>query len=57
MCVLPVNVRAGLDATSALRVALVLKEVAQSGLTVAAVLHQPRREVMELLDDLVVSVE
>lgn len=41
----------GLDTTSALHVCQTLKDIAALGLTVVAVVHQPRREIFELFDD------
>ena len=43
----------GLDSAGALAVCHALRDIAAAGLTVVAVLHQPRREIMALVDDLV----
>lgn len=42
----------GLDSTAALKVAEILRDMAQLGLTVVAVVHQPRHEIFELFDDI-----
>lgn len=42
----------GLDATSAKDLMAALQRVSQRGLIVAAVIHQPRSEIYEMLDDL-----
>lgn len=42
----------GLDSTSALQVATTLQGVAALGVTVVAVLHQPRYEIFEKFDEL-----
>ena len=42
----------GLDATAALEVCSTLKAIADLGLTVVAVIHQPRYEIFESFDDL-----
>lgn len=43
----------GVDSTAALKIANILKRVAQTiGITVVAVIHQPRREIYEAFDDL-----
>lgn len=42
----------GLDATAALEVCNTLKAIADLGLTVVAVIHQPRLEIFETFDDL-----
>ncbi|KAJ3337512.1 hypothetical protein HDU93_001005 [Gonapodya sp. JEL0774] len=42
----------GLDATAALQVANILKAISQLGLTVVAVIHQPRKEIFEVFEDL-----
>ncbi|TPX35033.1 hypothetical protein SmJEL517_g02426 [Synchytrium microbalum] len=41
----------GLDSTAALSVAQILKSITTLGLTVVAVVHQPRFEIFELFDD------
>ncbi|TPX47429.1 hypothetical protein SeMB42_g03315 [Synchytrium endobioticum] len=41
----------GLDSTAALSVAQILKSITTLGLTVVAVVHQPRYEIFELFDD------
>ncbi|KAJ2747155.1 hypothetical protein GGI20_000769 [Coemansia sp. BCRC 34301] len=47
----------GLDAHSALMVARQLKEIAQAGRTVVAVLHQPSSDMFETIDDILVLFE
>ncbi|KAJ1961547.1 hypothetical protein GGI12_003187 [Dipsacomyces acuminosporus] len=47
----------GLDAHSALVVTHHLKEIARTGRTVVAVLHQPSSEMFELVDDLLILCE
>lgn len=42
----------GLDSTAALKVAHILKQVASLGLTIVAVIHQPRQEIFDSFDDL-----
>ena len=42
----------GLDATAALEVCTTLRAIADLGLTVVAVIHQPRLEIFETFDDL-----
>jgi ABC-type multidrug transport system ATPase subunit len=44
----------GLDSSSALSLFKLLKELAAGGLTVVAVVHQPRMEVFAATDDLIV---
>ncbi len=44
----------GLDSSSALSLFQLLKELAVGGLTVVAVVHQPRAEVFAATDDLIV---
>jgi ABC-type multidrug transport system ATPase subunit len=44
----------GLDSSSALSLFQLLKELAAGGLTVVAVVHQPRAEVFAATDDLIV---
>jgi len=46
----------GLDASSVMTVAHMLANIASTGLTVVAVVHQPRAEVFRLLDEIVVLV-
>jgi ABC-type multidrug transport system ATPase subunit len=41
----------GLDSTSALKVIRILRSISRIGLTVAAVIHQPRIEIFENFDD------
>ena len=41
----------GLDATSSLEVCRALRGLADEGITVAAVLHQPRYEIFEMFHD------
>lgn len=43
----------GLDSTAALQAINTLKEIAKSGVTVVAVLHQPRIEIFRELDDVI----
>ncbi|KAI3654726.1 hypothetical protein MP228_000106 [Amoeboaphelidium protococcarum] len=42
----------GLDSTAALKVANLLKSIAQIGVTVVAVLHQPRYEIFQQFDEI-----
>ncbi|KAJ3109532.1 hypothetical protein HDU97_005189 [Phlyctochytrium planicorne] len=42
----------GLDSTAALKVAEILKRIASIGLTVVAVIHQPRFEIFQQFDDI-----
>lgn len=42
----------GLDATNTRELVSCLHKIAQSGVTVIAVLHQPRYEVFEMFDDI-----
>jgi ABC-type multidrug transport system ATPase subunit len=42
----------GLDSTAALNVATILKNMARIGLTTVAVIHQPRSEIFDELDDI-----
>ena len=44
----------GIDASAAMNVAEIVKELAMTGLTCVAVIHQPRGEIFKLLDDLIV---
>jgi ABC-type multidrug transport system ATPase subunit len=46
-----------IDASSALSVAQTLHQLARSNLTCVAVLHQPRAEIFQLIDDLIVLVK
>ena len=43
----------GLDATAAYKVIELLQETARRGITVVCVIHQPRQEILELVDDLI----
>jgi ABC-type multidrug transport system ATPase subunit len=43
----------GLDSTQALQVANIMKQLAGIGMTVAAVIHQPRYEIFKQFDDLI----
>ncbi|MBK6734073.1 MAG: FHA domain-containing protein [bacterium] len=43
----------GLDATAALEVMQILRDLADSGKTIVVTIHQPRREVFELMDKLI----
>ncbi|KAJ2898441.1 hypothetical protein IWW38_001392, partial [Coemansia aciculifera] len=47
----------GLDAHSALMVARQLKDIANNGRTVVAVLHQPSSDMFEIIDDILVLFE
>ncbi|KAJ2450659.1 hypothetical protein GGF42_004439 [Coemansia sp. RSA 2424] len=47
----------GLDAHSALMVARQLKDIANAGRTVVAVLHQPSSDMFEIIDDILVLFE
>ncbi|KAJ2726258.1 hypothetical protein GGI07_000735 [Coemansia sp. Benny D115] len=47
----------GLDAHSALMVSHQLKDIAETGRTVVAVLHQPSSEMYELIDDIIILYE
>ncbi|KAI9349485.1 hypothetical protein DFJ73DRAFT_659752 [Zopfochytrium polystomum] len=42
----------GLDSTAALKVAEILKQIAATGLTVVSVIHQPRYEIFQQFDDI-----
>lgn len=42
----------GLDSTAALKVAHILRDIRQLGLTIVAVIHQPRQEIFDTFDDL-----
>lgn len=42
----------GLDATAALKVANILRDIRELGLTIVAVIHQPRQEIFDSFDDL-----
>jgi len=44
----------GLDARSSLDIAILMKDLAQSGRTIVTTIHQPREEIFELFDDLLV---
>lgn len=44
---------AGIDSSSALRLLKLLRQLVHGGLPVAAVIHQPRQEVVNLVDDLI----
>lgn len=46
----------GLDSTAALNIAFVLKDLAQLGLTTVAVIHQPRTEIFNELDEIILMV-
>lgn len=46
----------GLDASSAMNIAHIVRDIAASGLTCVAVVHQPRGEIFKLLDDLIILV-
>ena len=43
----------GLDSSSAHKVVSILRQLADLGLTVVCVLHQPRKSIFELIDDVV----
>ena len=46
----------GIDASSAMAVAHIMKGLARGGVTSVAVIHQPRGEIFPLIDDIVVLV-
>ncbi|KAJ3269064.1 hypothetical protein HDV01_001904 [Terramyces sp. JEL0728] len=46
----------GLDSTSSLNVAVLLKNMSSLGLTTVAVLHQPRQEIYDEIDDILLMV-
>lgn len=46
----------GLDSTSALKVVEILKSIAAIGVTVVSVLHQPRYEIFEQFDDILLII-
>ncbi|KAJ3109992.1 hypothetical protein HDU96_006992 [Phlyctochytrium bullatum] len=46
----------GLDSTAALKVAEILKKIAALGLTVVSVIHQPRFEIFQQFDDILLLV-
>lgn len=46
----------GIDASSALNVARIIRNYAQQGLTCVAVIHQPRSEIFHLIDDMIILV-
>ncbi|ORY57830.1 uncharacterized protein BCR38DRAFT_461094 [Pseudomassariella vexata] len=45
--------RSGLDATAAVSIMRTLKAIARLGISVIVIIHQPRMEIFELLDDLI----
>ena len=46
----------GLDASSAMNVTKLIREVAEKGLTCVAVIHQPRGEIFRLLDEILILI-
>ncbi len=44
----------GIDSSSALNVAHIVSNLAKSGLTCVAVIHQPRAEIFSLIDDMII---
>jgi ABC-type multidrug transport system ATPase subunit len=44
----------GIDASSALNIARIISNLAKTGLTCVAVIHQPRAEIFELIDDIII---
>eukprot|EP01039_Chlorochromonas_danica_P003582 gene3582-3923_t len=47
----------GIDASAALNVARIVSQLAKAGLTCVAVIHQPRAEIFNLLDDIIILVK
>lgn len=47
----------GLDATSALAIMKLLKAISQQGVTVVCIIHQPRLEIFECLDRLLLQAD
>lgn len=46
----------GIDASSAMNVANIISNLAKSGITCVAVIHQPRSEIFSLIDDMLILV-
>jgi ABC-type multidrug transport system ATPase subunit len=46
----------GIDSSSALNVATIVRNLARTGLTCVAVIHQPRAEIFSLIDDMVILI-
>lgn len=46
----------GIDSSSALNVARIIHNLARSGLTCVAVIHQPRSEIFSLIDEMIILV-
>jgi len=46
----------GIDSSSALNVAEIIQDLAKTGLTCAAVIHQPRAEIFDLIDDMIILI-
>lgn len=46
----------GIDSSSALNVAAIVRNLARTGLTCVAVIHQPRSEIFSLIDDMVILI-
>lgn len=46
----------GIDASSALTVAEIVNRLARASLTCVAVIHQPRGEIFDLIDDLILLI-
>jgi ABC-type cobalamin/Fe3+-siderophores transport system ATPase subunit len=55
-CLIGDEVTTGLDASQAFNVMQSLSALASNGLTVAAVIHQPRMEIFSMFDDVMASV-
>ncbi|KAL5033010.1 hypothetical protein RTP6_001034 [Batrachochytrium dendrobatidis] len=51
VCIFLDEPTSGLDATSALQTAVILKRIADLGMTIVAVIHQPRVEIFRQFDD------
>lgn len=51
LCICLDEPTSGLDSTSALETANMLKDICRLGMTVVAVIHQPRTEIFEIFDD------
>ena len=46
----------GIDSSSALNVATIVRNLARTGLTCVAVIHQPRGEIFSLIDDMIILI-
>lgn len=46
----------GIDSSSALNVATIVRNLARTGLTCVAVIHQPRAEIFSLIDDMIILI-